>query len=94
MLASVLIVYMIRKPATSFTERAGLAMILGGAVGNLVDRSVRMGVVDWIDLYAGAHHWPAFNIADISITLGAATIVLHALRGANTQASSTQKISK
>jgi len=91
-LASVLIVHMIRKPGTSSRERVGLAMILGGAVGNLVDRSARMGVVDWIDLYAGAHHWPAFNIADIGITLGAATIVLHAFSGASTPAASAKKI--
>lgn len=80
-LASIFIIQLIRKPATTATERVGLAMILGGAIGNLVDRTARMGVVDWIDLYAGAHHWPAFNIADIGITLGAATIVLHTVSG-------------
>lgn len=85
-LASMLLIHMIRKPAAGSTERAGLAMILGGAVGNLVDRTARMGVVDWIDIYAGAYHWPAFNIADIGITLGAATIVLHALRGGRASA--------
>jgi len=48
-----------------------------GQVGNLADRTARMGVVDWIDLYAGVHHWPAFNIADIGITLGAAVLILN-----------------
>ena len=75
-LASILLVQMIRKPATVAAERFGLAMILGGAVGNLVDRSIRTGVVDWIDVHIAAHHWPAFNIADIGIVIGAATIVL------------------
>lgn len=83
-LASVLIIQMIRKPATTATERAALAMILGGAIGNLIDRAARMGVVDWIDLYVGTYHWPAFNIADIGITLGAATIVLHTVFSGST----------
>ena len=78
-IASALLVYMIRKPGSSSAEKLGLAMILGGAVGNLVDRTVRLGVVDWIDLYAGAHHWPAFNIADIGITLGAAVLIFQEL---------------
>lgn len=90
-LASVLIIQMIRKPATTATERAALALILGGAIGNLVDRTARMGVVDWIDLYAGTYHWPAFNIADIGITVGAAVIVLHALFGSSSAASTPDK---
>jgi signal peptidase II len=80
-LASVLIVRMIRKSETGSAERFGLAMILGGAVGNLVDRTARMGVVDWIDVHLGLHHWPAFNVADIGITIGASVIVLHTLVG-------------
>jgi len=90
-LASILIVRMIRKPETGSAERIGLAMILGGAVGNLVDRTARMGVVDWIDVYVGVHHWPAFNIADIGITLGAAIIVLHALFGVRAAAPAADK---
>jgi len=90
-LASILIVRMIRKPETGSAERIGLAMILDGAVGNLVDRTARMGVVDWIDVYVGVHHWPAFNIADIGITLGAAIIVLHALFGVRAAAPAADK---
>ena len=90
-LASILIVQMIRKPDATSTERVGLAMILGGAVGNLIDRTARMGVVDWIDVYVGPHHWPAFNIADIGITLGAATIVVHSLFGTPAPASAPDK---
>lgn len=78
-LASAFLIHMIRKPAVVPGERLGLAMILGGAVGNLIDRTVRMGVVDWIDLYAGHYHWPAFNIADIGITLGAAVLISNEL---------------
>ncbi len=53
-----------------------LALILAGAVGNLIDR-IRFGeVVDFLDVYVGAHHWPAFNVADASISTGAAVLVI------------------
>jgi signal peptidase II len=59
---------------------AGLASILGGAIGNVIDR-VRFGhVVDFVDLHAGAWHWPAFNVADSAITLGAALLILDGFR--------------
>lgn len=90
-LASILIIRMIRKPETTSTERLGLAMILGGALGNLADRTARLGVVDWIDMYVGVHHWPAFNVADIGITLGAAVIVLHALFSVRAEGSVSDK---
>lgn len=75
LLASILLIYMIRKPTCGTSERCGLSMILGGATGNLIDRTIRTGVVDWIDLYVGLHHWPAFNIADSAIMLGVATLI-------------------
>ena len=54
----------------------GLALILGGALGNLIDR-LRFGqVVDFLDFHAQGWHWPAFNVADSAITLGAALIIL------------------
>jgi signal peptidase II len=48
-----------------------LALILGGALGNLWDRLVRGQVTDFLDVYAGSHHWPPFNIADSAIVVGA-----------------------
>jgi signal peptidase II len=52
-----------------------LALILAGAVGNLTDR-VRFGeVIDFLDLYIGTHHWPAFNVADSAISIGAALMI-------------------
>jgi signal peptidase II len=54
----------------------GLALILGGALGNLVDR-LRLGaVVDFLDFHAFGWHWPTFNVADSAITLGAALLIL------------------
>lgn len=55
---------------------AGLTLILGGALGNVIDR-LRFGhVVDFVDLHAGGWHWPAFNVADSAITVGAVLLIL------------------
>ena len=54
-----------------------MALILGGAIGNMIDR-LRMGeVIDFLDLHWYQHHWPAFNIADSAITVGAVLLILH-----------------
>ncbi len=55
---------------------AGLALILGGALGNLWDRLEWGHVVDFLDFHAAGWHWPAFNVADSAITLGAALLIL------------------
>ncbi|MGB6067361.1 MAG: signal peptidase II [Desulfomonilaceae bacterium] len=57
----------------------GLALFFGGAAGNLVDR-VRFGeVIDFIDVYVGSYHWPAFNVGDASLCVGTALFFLHFL---------------
>lgn len=61
-------------PAATRTGMA-LALILGGAAGNLIDRLARGAVIDFLDLYVGSYHWPAFNIADSAITIGAAALL-------------------
>lgn len=58
-----------------------LAAIIGGAVGNVIDRLRHGAVVDFIDLHAAGYHWPAFNIADSAIVLGALALVLDGLLG-------------
>ncbi len=57
----------------------GLALILGGAVGNLWDRLINGHVVDFLDFYIGSYHWPAFNIADSAIVVGALLLVAEIL---------------
>jgi signal peptidase II len=58
---------------------SGLALIFGGAIGNLMDR-IRFGkVVDFLDFYIGSHHWPAFNVADSAITVGITVFLFHLL---------------
>jgi len=49
----------------------GLSLILGGALGNLIDRVRLHEVIDFLDVYVGPYHWPAFNVADAAITVGA-----------------------
>lgn len=57
-------------PSGTWVARLGIGLVFGGAVGNLIDRARLGGVVDFIDVYWRAYHWPAFNIADSAITIG------------------------
>ena len=59
---------------------SALGLILGGALGNVVDRIFRHAVVDFVDLHEGDRHWPSFNIADSAITVGVAVYVFTSLR--------------
>ena len=67
--------YLFKK--ARYYERLPLALIVGGALGNLVDR-VRFGaVIDFLDFHIGGWHWPAFNVADICIVVGVGLFVLN-----------------
>jgi signal peptidase II len=57
-----------------------LALVVGGAIGNLIDRVTSGAVTDFIDVYVGLHHWPAFNVADSAITIGILLMALDSLR--------------
>ena len=54
-----------------------LSLVLGGAVGNLVDRILFRAVTDFLDVYVGAYHWPAFNVADSGVTVGIVLMLAH-----------------
>lgn len=60
-------------------QSLGLAAIIGGAVSNVVDRLQDGAVTDFLDFYAGAYHWPAFNFADAAITCGVAALLLDSM---------------
>jgi signal peptidase II len=64
-------------PATT----AGLALLVGGAAGNVTDRIVHGAVTDFLEVWLGAYHWPAFNVADSAITIGATLIILDVIFG-------------
>jgi signal peptidase II len=70
----VVVVYALRTSVQDRLLQTGLHLILGGAIGNLLDR-FRFGfVVDFLDVYVGRHHWPAFNVADSAICIGIALL--------------------
>lgn len=71
-----LIIYERRKPTLPIGQALALGILLGGTVGNLVDRVVFGQVTDFLDVYVGAYHWPTFNVADIAINLGVAGLLL------------------
>ena len=73
-------VYFVRLPRTARVPRVALALVLGGAVGNLLDR-LRLGyVVDFVHFYWRSYQWPDFNAADSAITVGVTLLVLDILR--------------
>lgn len=75
-----LIVWIKRLPATEKWQAAALSLVLGGALGNVIDR-LRFGyVVDFLDVYYQKWHWPAFNVADSAIVAGVALLILATLR--------------
>jgi len=74
-----LLVWLLRLPRNEWLTGLGLALILGGAIGNLVDR-IQLGyVVDFIDVYYRDWHYPAFNVADSAITCGVVLLLLDVL---------------
>lgn len=75
----VLVVWLMRLPRTEKLTAAALALIIGGAIGNLVDRIRHGYVVDYIDVYYRDWHWPAFNLADSAITCGVILLLLDGL---------------
>jgi signal peptidase II len=80
---SIFIVWMLNRNATQRMFCWSLSLILGGAVGNLIDRLIYGYVIDFLDVHVSSWHWPAFNVADSAITIGAALFVLDELRRVN-----------
>lgn len=75
-ISAVLVVWLYRLPTTQRLLPLSLALILGGAIGNLWDRVVLGHVVDFISVHYGGYFFPAFNIADSAITVGAVLMIL------------------
>ena len=79
-LASVWVVYLLRKYPRQMLFCFALSLILGGAIGNLIDRVLLSAVIDFLDFHAAGYHWPAFNVADSAITCGAVLLIWDSLR--------------
>lgn len=77
--ASVFIVYLLARHGTQKLFSLALALILGGAVGNVIDRLAYGHVIDFLDFHWRGWHWPAFNVADSAIVCGAALLILDEL---------------
>lgn len=71
--AIIFVLYLMLK---SNDDKLGLSLILGGAIGNLIDRVISGSVTDFIDVFAGRFHWPAFNVADSALTVGLALLIV------------------
>ena len=75
------IVVMLRQHRNEFRLALALTLVLGGALGNVIDRLRFGAVVDFIQWHVAGYYWPAFNLADSAICLGAALLLLDQLRG-------------
>lgn len=80
LVVSAVLMWMLMSPLRR-REALGYALILGGAIGNAIDRLVYGEVTDFLDFHAAGWHWPAFNGADIAIFLGAAFMILSSFGG-------------
>jgi len=81
LLAIALIIGLLARQSAQGLFRIALTLILGGALGNLWDRVMVGEVVDFLDFHLGGWHWPAFNVADSAITIGAVVLVLDGFFG-------------
>tara|TARA_B110000444_G_C18810532_1_gene582327 strand:- start:669 stop:1121 length:453 start_codon:yes stop_codon:yes gene_type:complete len=75
----ILAAWLYRLKKTQFFMSLSLSLILGGAIGNLIDRIFLGYIIDFIDIFYKSYHWPVFNIADASITLGVAIFIINNL---------------
>jgi signal peptidase II len=78
--ASVWIAWLLRKHTAQTMFCVALSLILGGAIGNVIDRFAYGAVVDFFDFHAFGYHWPAFNVADSAISCGAVLLIWDALK--------------
>ncbi len=77
-LVALFVLWLYKKTARDLVGLSlGLALIFGGAMGNLIDRFRFGKVVDFLDFYIGTAHWPAFNVADSAISIGMAILIYH-----------------
>jgi signal peptidase II len=91
LVASAWILFLLRKYPQQRLFALALSLVLAGAVGNVIDRILVGAVIDFVDVHAFGYHWPAFNVADSSISCGAVLLIWDALRGGQAPAASAQR---
>jgi signal peptidase II len=77
--SGILVVWLWRTPNQYRLQLSGISLILGGALGNLIDRGIHGHVIDFIDVYYKHHHFATFNLADSAICIGAGLLILDVL---------------
>ncbi len=82
--ASTVIIYLLKKHTNEKLFCAGLALVLGGAIGNLYDRITLGYVVDFLNFHLNNHYWPAFNVADSAICVGVGLLLLDSFKASKT----------
>jgi signal peptidase II len=80
-ISAVILLWLKRLPRDKVWLAVALALVLGGALGNVWDRITLGYVIDFLDIYYQGWHWPAFNIADSAISVGAVMLIIDSLRG-------------
>ena len=84
-MASAVIIYLLKKHTNEKLFCAGLALVLGGAVGNLYDRISLGYVVDFLNFHLSNHYWPAFNVADSAICVGVGLLLLDSFKASKAE---------
>ena len=80
MVAAIVIIYLLKKHTENKLFCFGLALVLGGALGNLYDRITLGYVVDFLSFHINNHYWPAFNVADSAICVGVGILLLDSFK--------------
>ena len=83
--ASAVIIYLLKKHTNEKLFCAGLALVLGGAIGNLYDRITLGYVVDFLNFHLNNHYWPAFNVADSAISVGVGLLLLDSFKASKAE---------
>lgn len=89
-----LMLWMKRLPHDDKWNNIAYALIIGGALGNVFDRVVHGFVVDYLDFFVGTYHWPAFNLADSAICVGAVMVILDGFMTKNSESASSKTDNK
>jgi signal peptidase II len=78
-MSSMMVLWLLRLKSHEKLMGAALSLVLGGAIGNLIDRVAYGYVIDFLDVYYQDWHWPAFNVADTAICIGVGLMLLESL---------------
>ncbi len=90
-ISAIIFLWIKKLPAEDTTTAISLSLILGGAIGNLIDRILLGHVIDYIQVWLGNYPWPAFNIADAAISIGAAILIISSFGGIKKSGPDTAK---